>query len=237
MNDPLTLSLLLSTAFATALLHTAAGPDHYLPFVLLARSNRWSYLRLLGTTTVCGMGHVLSSVAIGVIALVVGSAIEPVEALESQRGDWAAYLLLGFGLAYFFWGVRRARQGRRHTHAHVHENGTVHVHEHDHHGGHSHVHAEPSSNWFWWMFIIFVLGPCEPLIPQIMYPAAHGAAAWVLLVTVTFSLTTIATMLAAVSLLHFGIRQVPLGPLEQYSHALGGGAIALCACGILFLGL
>ena len=236
MDPQITLGLLLSTAFATALLHTAAGPDHYLPFVLLARTNGWSYARLLFTTGLCGAGHLLSSVVIGVVALLIGSALESVESLEARRGDWAAYLLLGFGLAYFFWGLRRARKHRRHTHVHAHEDGLVHVHEHNHHGGHSHVHAQPSNNLFWWMFIIFVLGPCEPLIPQLMYPAAHGAAGWVVLVTVTFSLTTLITMLGAVSLLHFGIQRIPLGPLDRYSHALGGGAIALCACGILFLG-
>jgi ABC-type nickel/cobalt efflux system permease component RcnA len=236
MDPQITLGLLLSTAFATALLHTVAGPDHYLPFVLLGRTNGWSYPRVAITTALCGAGHVLSSVVIGMAALLAGSALAPIVDLEAQRGDWAAYLLLGFGLAYCVWGLRRARKHQRHTHVHVHEDGVVHVHEHNHHGGHSHVHAQPSSNLFWWLFIIFVLGPCEPLIPQLMYPAARGDAFWVVLVTLTFSLTTLATMLGAVSLLHFGVQRIPLGPLERYSHALGGGAIAFCAFGILFLG-
>ena len=70
----------------------------------------------------------------------------------------------------------------------------------------------------WAMFIIFVLGPCEPLIPILMYPAADHSVAGMVWVAVVFSAVTIATMLGMVLLAERGIRLVSLKPLERYVH-------------------
>ena len=48
----------------------------------------------------------------------------------------------------------------------------------------------------WALFIIFVFGPCEPLIPVLMYPAAHANWLAVTAVCLAFGLATIGTMLA-----------------------------------------
>ncbi len=56
----------------------------------------------------------------------------------------------------------------------------MHAHEHTHDGEHAHVHeSESSSITPWVLFVIFVLGPCEPLIPLLMFPAAsRGCLSW-----------------------------------------------------------
>jgi hypothetical protein len=87
------------------------------------------------------------------------------------------------------------------------------------------------------LFVVFVLGPCEALIPVLMYPAAvHGVAATVL-VTVVFAIATIATMAAAVVVGLRGLALVEVSRLERYRHALAGAAILLCGVGIRMLGL
>lgn len=84
---------------------------------------------------------------------------------------------------------------------------------------------------------IFVFGPCEPLIPILMYPAAKNNTAGIILVAVLFSTVTITTMLGVVLVSTFGLNLLPLSKLERYSHALAGAAIFLCGVAIQFLGL
>ena len=81
------------------------------------------------------------------------------------------------------------------------------------------------------LFTIFVFGPCEPLIPVLMYPAAEGSWWGVGVVAGVFGLATLATMLVTVALGHLGLSRLPLGGLERYSHALAG--LALVACGLV----
>jgi ABC-type nickel/cobalt efflux system permease component RcnA len=226
---------LVTTAFSIGFIHTLIGPDHYLPFIALSKARQWSYPKTLLITVICGIGHVLSSIVIGLIGIAAGVAISRIQGLEGMRGDIASYLLLGFGLAYMTWGIRQGIRGSTHTHSHTHADGTVHEHHHDHRTGHSHTHSQRRTT-FWWLFIIFVLGPCEPLIPVLMYPAAKLNLLGVIPVVLAFSLATIATMSVLVSLAYFGLKQVRFAFFERYAHALGGAVIALSGAGIIFLG-
>ena len=89
----------------------------------------------------------------------------------------------------------------------------------------------------WVQFTIFVLGPCEPLIPLLMYPAAKRDWWGVGWVTFVFAVITIATMVAIVSAAVRGLKLLPVAFLERHMHALAGAAICLCGAAILFLGL
>lgn len=84
------------------------------------------------------------------------------------------------------------------------------------------------------LFTIFVFGPCEPLIPILMYPAAAQSTLGVVLVASVFGVVTIATMVTVVLLLSFGLESLPTRRLERYSHALAGFAILLCGVAIHF---
>ncbi len=227
--------VLLITAVSLAFFHTLMGPDHYLPFIMLSRAQKWSYLKTLLITIVCGFGHVLSSIVIGCIGIGAGIAISRIEGLEGFRGDIAAWLLFGFGLAYMAWGIKKALRGETHSHSHVHADGSRHEHTHSHETGHVHPH-EKRNTTIWWLFIIFLLGPCEPLIPLLMYPAAKASLVQVGLVAGAFCLVTIVTMAGAVTMAYFGLKQVKGAFFERYSHALGGAVITISGAGIIFLG-
>lgn len=234
------IGLLLLTAASIGFIHTLLGPDHYLPFVAMSAARGWSQRRTLWTTAVCGLGHVLGSVVIGLVGIGVGVSLTRLQWLEGMRGDVAAWLLAGFGLAYMAWGLKKAWRSRPHTHEHAHGDGTLHRHEHGHDGGHLHPHVDPAkvkSITPWALFVIFVLGPCEPLIPLLMYPASQHSAWGLALVVLAFGAVTIATMLAVVWLALKGIRHLPLDSAERYSHALAGAALCACGLGIVFLGL
>lgn len=234
------LGILAATAGSIGFVHTLTGPDHYLPFIVIGRARGWSLPRTLGVTALCGLGHVLGSVVLGLVGIGLGLAIGHIELIEGLRGDLAAWLLISFGLVYSVWGIRQARRNKQHTHPHHHVDGTEHVHHHSHHHEHSHVHDKPAPQRNltpWALFVIFVLGPCEPLIPILMYPAANASLGGLVLVTAIFAVTTVGTMLVMVVLAQRGMQLIPLGKLEPYTHALAGLAILGSGLAIRFLGL
>lgn len=232
--------LLCSTAASLGLIHTALGPDHYLPFIMMSRARRWSISKTGWITFLCGLGHVLSSVVLGLLGVFVGIQVMKLKAFESFRGAIAAWLLIGFGFAYFVWGLHRAIRNKPHRHTHTHDLEDEHEHEHTHTHDHAHVHDKPEpkrSITPWILFTIFVFGPCEPLIPLLMYPAAESSLWGVFLVAAVFSLATIGTMLTIVLLTAWGVSFARLGRFERYVHAVAGAAICLSGLAIQFLGL
>lgn len=233
------LLVLTVTAAAIGFLHTLIGPDHYVPFIMMAQSGKWSLYKTGGVTVLCGLGHVLSSVLLGFIGIGLGLAVTKIEAIESFRGNLAAWALIAFGLVYFIWGFRRALRSRPHAHPHAHGDEGGHEHIHVHTEQHLHIHkGNATANVTpWILFTIFVFGPCEPLIPLLMYPAAKSSSSGVVLVTGVFGATTIATMLAVVLISCFGLSLFPVERFERYAHALAGGTIFLCGMAIQFLGL
>ena len=233
------IGVLTVTAASIGFFHTLFGPDHYLPFIMMAWSRRWSPLKTGLITFLCGVGHVGSSVVLGLIGVAAGLAVGTLELVESDRGSVAAWLLMAFGLAYCAWGLRRAYRKQPHTHPHFHAKDDAHTHPHSHEAEHVHVHNEKARANItpWVLFVIFVFGPCEPLIPILMYPAAENSLSGLILVTAVFGTVTIATMLGLVLLSVAGVSFVRLAWLQRYSHAIAGATILLCGVAIELLGL
>lgn len=231
-----TLDVLVLTAAFVGFFHTLTGPDHFLPFIALSRAGNWSLRKTMLVTTACGIGHVASSVLLGLAGLALGTAVARLVDIEEFRGSVAGWMLFGVGLAYMVWGLRRAWRNRPHAHLHVHADGLVHSHEHSHDAEHAHVHPAAGSAAAapWIMFLIFVFGPCEPLIPLLMYPAAEANLAGSVLVAGVFGVATLATMLSMVAIGYLGLARMAHGILERYAHAACGGAIAACGAAVVF---
>ena len=231
--------ILAGTAVGLGCFHTLVGPDHYLPFIAMAKARHWTLKKTLAIAFFSGLGHVLSSVVLGFIGLAMGIAVGKLQGAESWRGNAASWLFIGFGFAYLVWGLHRAVKNKPHQHAHCHADGGVHEHLHQHESDHVHVHErkEKANITPWVLFTIFVFGPCEPLIPLVMYPAATHNLPGVVLVAAAFAVATIATMLTIIALSTWGLTFVRLGRLERYAHALAGAAILLSGLAVQFLGL
>lgn len=88
------LVVLLVSAASVGFLHTALGPDHYLPFIVMSRANNWSIRKTALITVLCGLGHVASSIVLGIIGLIFGFALSKLEIFESVRGNIAAWAVL-----------------------------------------------------------------------------------------------------------------------------------------------
>ena len=208
--------LLLISAASIGFFHTLLGPDHYLPFIVMGKAKKWSIRKVAFITSIAGLAHVGSSVVLGFLGVAFGLAINKLEIFESVRGSIAAWMLIAFGLAYFVWGVRKA----------------VKDHSHDHPPIHKEIDMTP-----WILFTIFVFGPCEPLIPLLMYPAAKHSLWGVFWVVLVFGWMTISTMLGIVLISIYGINILQFQKMERYAHAFAGGIILFCGLAIQFLGL
>jgi len=210
------LSFLLPAAVVIGFLHTLAGPDHYLPFVAMSKTGGWSTAKTMYIVIAGGLLHVFSSVLIGFIGIAAGIAVSKITLIEGFRGDIAAWLLLLFGAVYTLWAV-------------------FHLYRHQ---SHSHPVVTPKARMTYWvLFTIFVFGPCEPLIPLLMYPAAKHSYGAVALISLVFAMVTISTMTAITFFLLKGMQWIQLPFLEKYQHLIAGLTLCLCGAGILFAGL
>jgi sulfite exporter TauE/SafE len=129
----------------------------------------------------------------------------------------------------------------------MHEGQHIHYHDHAHTAIHenamentipvAHDHRHKVNMTPWILFTIFVFGPCEPLIPLLMYPAAQESIGGAVVVSGVFSIVTISTMVALVLIPLFGLKLFPTRWLERYMHAIAGATILICGLGIEFFGL
>src|SRR5262249_21416897 len=158
-----------------------------------------------------------------------GLAVARIEHIEGTRGDWAAWGLVVFGAAYALWGTRKALRRGRDIEPHAH-GSHVHIHSHARGGHHHHEGEGPDAAreaaiarrmvTFWTLFAVFVLGPCEPLIPLFVLPASRGRWGVAAAAAVIFGVVTVATM-ASVTLAGLaGLERFSLRGLERWAHAM-----------------
>ena len=206
---------LVYTSVAVGVGYTLFGVDHYLPIVVLSRTNGWSGSKTFWVVIACGIGHVASSLALGLAGIALSAGLTTLMDIQEFRELLATWFLIVFGGIYFLWGLRQAMKCR---------NGSGHGHE---------TPSKGAKNAMWGLLVLFVLGPCGPFIPLIMFPAA-AMEPWVLaVVTAIFGVCTILTMLAATFLALRGIRLIKSRWAELYSHAIAG--VVLAACGLFML--
>jgi hypothetical protein len=158
-------------------------------------------------------------VAIGVLGVGLGIATDALLWLESARGELAAALLLGFGLAYAAWALwkpLRVRDGAAVSAA---------------------AGGDASRVTPWALFIVFVLGPCEPLIPLMVVPGIAGDWLAVAAVVGVFGVLTIAVMLLAVAAASSGVGLLRGGWIGRHADVAAGLVVAASGAAVLWLGL
>ncbi len=207
-----TLSAIWFAALLTAIIHTVMGPDHYLPFIAIAKSRDYSLKKTLFWTFICGLGHIASALLLALLFIYFSHWLskENFLWLEENRGDIAAYALIGLGAAYILWALRH-----RFTHQHRLPD------------------LQDKNISVWVLFIIFVLGPCEALLPILTASSVLGISA-VISCTLIFSIATIATMMFCVTLGMLGINTLRFKSLENYAHEIAGGTIMACGLAIIY---
>lgn len=234
------LSVLLVTASTLGMVHTAVGLDHTLPFVLLGRARTWSLAHTLLVASVCGLAHVLSSVVIGLLGATLATGLASLHWFEQARAGWAATGLIVFGVVYSIKALWDIRVKSPHRHVHIHADGTVHRDLHGHGASHAHwssLTLARRGGVTFALFVVFLLGPCEALLPLMTAPSLLNDAGASLLVALTFGCATLVTMNVLITLGWYGLRSSWLFKLEPHMHWLAGAIIALSGIGIQYGGL
>ena len=206
---------LLLTAVSVGIIHTLLGPDHYLPFIMLSKARGWNIRKTAFITFVCGLGHVLAAALLGFLGYWFAIDILRLEFIEGMRGNIAVWGMIAFGLVYFVWGLKKAYSAQNPNRG-----------------------ADKKNIAAWVLFIILALGPCEPLIPILMYPAAaNGGLLYMGLIALVFGIATVSTMMLVVVNACYGLSFVNLKPLHRWGHAAAGFVILACGLSVQFLGL
>jgi hypothetical protein len=207
---------LVLTAMVVGALHSLA-PDHWVPFAAVARARGWGAARTARVTLLCGFGHVTVSALFGLLALFLGR--EVVEAMGARLESVAGLLLIGFGLAYGIWGIRKGIAAKLHGHTHSH---------------YDHVH-DPGRVSAVSLFLIFAADPCVAVIPIMMAASPLGAGRVTLLV-VLYELTTLGAMVALVLPARAGIAVFKSTWIDRFGDAAAGGVIAATGVFVALVG-
>lgn len=204
--------LLVVTVGAVGVLHTLV-PDHWAPIVVLARQHKWSAWRTARAAALAGLGHVTSTLVLGVVLWVVGATA------AARYGHIvnvvAAVALIGFGLWIAYGGWKEARAGAHHGHGHQHD----HAHE-----GEPHSHSDTAGSR---TALLLILGssPMVEGIPAFLAASTYGVALLAVM-AVVFALGTIVTYVVTCVTGVVGLRRTSLGPLERYGELVSGALVA-----------
>jgi hypothetical protein len=205
---------LLLSSFGIGLIHALAGPDHYIPFIALAHSRGWSMVKTLFIASFASLLHVGSSVAIGVAGILLGKELFHLEHLESLRGTVGGYLLIAIGGAYTLYAIYKHRKPHAHTP--------------------QAPRNEKKELMGWALFSLFVLGPCEPLIPLLFASLPFGMSA-IFWVSLLFSGATLISVNAAILLGASALKPLAARMPHSFAHLSAGIAILITGITMQFI--
>ena len=137
------LIVILTGTVLLATTHTIS-PDHWLPFVMIGRANNWSITRILALATLAGIGHVGSSVVIGMMGVFASKELSECFANIAENATCMLLMVFGFGYAIWAWkrgghhhGIPLLGKKHGHNHVHYHDEYNEHMNAHDN-GNHKH---------------------------------------------------------------------------------------------------
>ncbi len=217
--------LLFQLACWTAIIH-ALIPDHWLPFVLMARAQNWSNRRTLLLVSFAGFLHVLVSIAVAAIGmgLGAGSARYLAENFGRSLEFLAGILLVIFGLGY---GILAHRREARAHGRDAEPGGNAEA------GGRPlHAHGHLLGRWFHRaitggaLVVIIGISPCALLVPILLAASAQGAVPLIAAGT-GFALCTIGTMVLVTFFASRGMSRIQLPFFTHYGDLISGLMIAI----------
>jgi len=226
--------LLVVTAGGTALFHTLI-PDHWLPFVLVARSQGWSLRKTFLTTMLSAIFHVTLSLGLGILAVFLGRefVLSVGERLERLAGVGLLFFGLVYTLFFLMGGGRHQHYFPGHGEHHPVEDyespsgGPSLRHIVSRHLGNRDLGAVT-------LAVIVGLNPCVLAIPLMVGTIADGG--WsIFWVGTSFAVTSIAVLVAATIVGYRGVHRLRLGFLDRYGEVLSGLLIAAVGALLIFL--
>lgn len=203
------LSLLTGTIVLAAV--HALIPNHWLPLVAVAKSERWKRREITLITLLAAAAHVFGTILLGLVLGFIGKELS--EEYGKAITVAAAVLLIVFGLIYF----------------------TVNL-PHHHHNAQQDVSAYKRSKKRWvWIFIgMMFLSPCLEVESLFLSAGAFGMAA-VFSLSAVYAVISIAGIYLLVSLGIKGVNLLPANFIEHHEKRISGAVLILVGIVTFFL--
>lgn len=201
---------IISGAVMLSLVH-AIMPDHWIPMVMIGKTEKWPRKEIFGLTALIAIPHIISTILIGIVIGIIGCTLTP--AHEWMMGIAAPLVLVVIGGFYVFLDLNDFHQ-------------------------HSHDHAVPSgtpsrkSRWA----LLFPLATAlffSPCVAIGTYFFVAGTKGWVgiAIVSAIYLVVTVLGMVFMVGLGLRGVESITWSFLDRHENGVTGAV--LVALGIL----
>lgn len=190
MNDFSILPILV-TGLLVAVLH-ASIPTHWLPFVLAAKSQKWSWSKTASILLIAGLGHVIMTTLLGSLLFVLGLGVY--HEIEKYFVFAACGSILSFGI----YQIYQYKKGHKHSHC-------DHTHEHHHS---DEINKTSKDGWaILSLLSLLTFSPCESFLPIYLTSVKFGWQGFLLL-SLVLAFGTLSTM--------FGLTWISTKTMNKY---------------------
>src|ERR1700722_14959161 len=191
--------LLVASVAVVGVLHTLV-PDHWVPIALIARQRGWSRRETAGAALRAGTGHVVSTLAIGLVVWIAGMAVATRFGHAVSLLSSIALIAFGGWIAISSWLERRA-------------------------GGpgdaHPHPGAPEKASSRTALLLILGSSPMVEGIPA-FFAAVKFGPVLLAVMAIVFAVSTIATYVILCVTSTAGLQRLRFGRLERYGEVLSG---------------
>ncbi|MDN3514020.1 MAG: hypothetical protein NG747_06440 [Candidatus Brocadia sp.] len=190
---------LIGATFFIALTH-AIMPNHWMPFALIGKGQKWSLTKTILITAVTGLGHSITTNLLGFIIAFLGFHIT--KYAETVAEPMGGIILIVLGIAFVIVGRLR-------------------------HGTHNHDHSKFSDKAI--ALSLFAMLSCSPCVAVLPIFLAASTLSWsmIVLLAITLSVTIVSSMLVLTTLAYTGVKKINLCSIENYEKEIIGGILTL----------
>lgn len=188
---------LIGATFFIALTH-AIMPNHWMPFALIGKGQKWSLMKTIFITAIAGLGHSMTTTILGFTIAILGFHIT--KHAETFAEPLAGIILILLGIAFVVVGRLR-------------------------HGTHNHNHSKFSDKTIAIsLFAMLSSSPCVAALPLFL---AASDFSWgkLALLSIILSATTVSGMLVLTILAYTGVKKINLCGVEEHEKEIIGGIL------------
>jgi len=198
------LSQIIIGAFLLSIVH-ASIPNHWIPLVVLSKSEKWTEKFTMSATAIAGFSHTLSTIIIGIIVGFLGYKLSG--SYSFIVGVIAPSLLILLGIIYLALSIRANKH--HHHHHHTHE-----IHLDD-------VKKKTTAAIILTLTVSMFFSPCLE-IEAYFFVASKFGWTGIIAVSVIYTFITIAGMLLLVWLGMKGVKKIKSHFLEHHEKTITG---------------
>jgi nickel/cobalt exporter len=196
-------------ALVVSLVH-ALMPDHWMPIVLISRTERWTDRETLWASILIVVPHMLSTIALGVLVGLVGFKLS--EVYDMVMSIVAPVVFVSVGLGYIYLNFRR---GHHHGHGE---------------GSPDELADQPKGRIISLLAVALFFSPCVPMGSYFFIAGSSGVYS-LIYISATYVLVTVASILLLVYAGRKGVELLRWEFLEENERLVTG--LVLLVLGIL----